>query len=68
MRTPLTNPQAQMLGFLVSGHPLGTQRGMAKEAGFDHPQKATAAIMGLVMKGYLVVDPKYLRELKNAER
>lgn len=55
-KKPLTKPQARMLRYLSSGKPIWTQRQLAIDAGFDHPQKATAAVMGLLVKGYLVVE------------
>lgn len=59
MRRKLTKPQQQMLDFLATNPSYYTQQELAKGAGFDHHQKATAAIMGLFMKGYIVlaVDP-----------
>jgi hypothetical protein len=63
-KRPLTDAQARMLAYLASDGPRFTQRQLAAGAGFDHHQKAVAAVMGLMMKGYLVVDPTYLAELK----
>lgn len=39
----------------TDGVPAFTQRELAEAAGLDHPQKAVAAVMGLVMKGYFTI-------------
>jgi hypothetical protein len=68
MHRTLTAPQQLALDFLIMVQPSGqTQRELATAAGFDHHQKFAVAIMGLYMKGYLVVDPNYLDELANAQ-
>lgn len=57
-RVGLTDAQQRTLNFLRSGKPLVSQRQLAKECGFDHPQKLVATLAALVVKGYLV--PKEL--------
>lgn len=53
-RVGLTESQQRVLDYLRSGKPIASQRQMAQDCGFDHPQKLVAVTAALVFKGHLV--------------
>lgn len=52
--TTLTEPQRRLLDYLLSSKPILSQRQLARDAGFDHPQKMIASLAALVVKGHII--------------
>lgn len=53
-KDPITLIQQKLYLYLVSGKPIISQRQLARDAGFDHPQKMLSALGALVVKGYVI--------------